>query len=762
MLSITFWLATSHMRKKNDPYVPVRLRRTSATLGRTQCIIRGLLLYLNLCWPTTTAMTRRPQSWKRTRRTNPRFHVRTKYTYVATRQTKLRLMRVSPAPTTPSAREPSTIESFFDADERLPFCHCLKTEIADNKSTRPATTNFDTDSFPVCVDTGASYCSTISTNDFLPGTKVQCDVAVTGLGTHQVTSKGTVKWCFQDDVGQQHCFTIPDVLHLPHLPNRLLSPQHWAQTFGGGAHCDTRGDSLMLEWGSGQYRRTIQFGRNNIALLHTAPGYCQYAAFKQQHSRPSGPQRQEITCFSAQLLEDDYATEDFPDVTHFVATQENEAEQLTSTEPSPLPMATVDPLRVAPSPKGPGKEQPNTPKPTETPQIVIDFMDDTEHEPQTNPEHPVDDPRTELMRWHRRLGHMPFSKLQYMAQKGVLPKRLSSITPPKCAACIYGLQTRRPWRTKGEQKAIRKATFPGECVSVDTLESTTLGFIGQLKGILTTERYKYATVFVDHFSRISYVHLHRTNHATEVLAGKKAFEQWAQNMHVKIENYHADNGRFADNLWLADITRSHQTITYCGVNAHWMNGIAEKRIRDLCATARTNLIDAKDRWPGAVHAALWPYALRHANEAHMASPGRDQDKSPLELFSSSSVRANLRHFHPFACPVYVLDDALQGRRALNRWFHRSRLAINLGFSAQHARTVSLVLNPQTGLVSPQFHTKFDDFFETVDYPRNTVTNSATWQRLKHKSQQENQASTGIHTCRQYSLRATQTSTNGNT
>ena len=679
---------------------------------------------------------------KRSRKTNPRFHVRNRqYSYVAQRRTSLRLTRVSPAPSwNHNAQGTEEIgdapnERFFDACETLTAprhlpnpgsCHCFTTQTGN-----PATTTFDTDSIPICVDTGASYCSTTTTNDFLPGTKVSCDIAVTGLATHQATSRGTVRWRFQDDIGQQHSFDIPDVLHLPHLQNRLLSPQHWAQTFGKEAHCDTRGDRLLLEWGSGQYRRTVYFGRNNIALLHTAPGFCRYAEYKQRHTDPRQTQERTPFCFPAQIHDDTYETEDFPDVTHFELMSQGEADQ-TSTSQYPERRELTDPLRVAPLPPMHSVEEH-----TGTPQIVIDFMDEDEAtEPKKGPELPVDDPRTELMRWHRRLGHTPFSKLQHMAQSGILPRRLATIEPPKCAACIYGTQTRRPWRVKGEQGKIRSATLPGECVSVDTLESTTLGFIGQLKGILTTERYKYATVFVDHFSRLSYVHLHRTNHATEVLAGKKAFEQWADSMHVKIANYHADNGRFADNLWLADIARSEQTITYCGVNAHWMNGIAEKRIRDLCAAARTNLIDAKDRWPKAVHAALWPYALRHANEAHMATPGKSNDRSPLELFSNSTIRPNLRHFHPFACPVYVLDDALQGRKPINRWFHRSRMAINLGFSAQHARTVALVLNPQTGLVSPQFHTKFDDFFETVNYPRNTASDPATWQtkaRLKHRA-----------------------------
>jgi hypothetical protein len=41
------------------------------------------------------------------------------------------------------------------------------------------------------------------------------------------------------------------------------------------------------------------------------------------------------------------------------------------------------------------------------------------------------------------------------------------------------------------------------------------------------------------------------------------------------------------------------------------------------------------------------------------------------------------------------------------------LAINLGQSPRHARSVALVLSLLTGYASAQFHLKHDDFFETV-------------------------------------------------
>jgi hypothetical protein len=50
---------------------------------------------------------------------------------------------------------------------------------------------------------------------------------------------------------------------------------------------------------------------------------------------------------------------------------------------------------------------------------------------------------------------------------------------------------------------------------------------------------------------------------------------------VRIQHYHADNDRFADNGFMNAIKKQHQTISFCGVNSHFQNGIAEKRIRDL-------------------------------------------------------------------------------------------------------------------------------------------------------------------------------------
>jgi hypothetical protein len=366
--------------------------------------------------------------------------------------------------------------------------------------------------------------------------------------------------------------------------------------------------------------------------------------------------------------------------------------------------------------------------------ISIDFHDDfvDSNDVATFPEKALNDDEAELMRWHLRLGHASFDKLKVMASKGDIPKRLVNCKVPKCAGCLYGKMTRRPWRTKQTPSTIEPTPInaPGDCVSVDQLESTSPGFIGQMKGALTNKRYKFATVFVDHCSRLSYVHLQQTSSAIETLEAKRAFEKFALAHAVQVKHYHADNGRFADNLWLADIAQRGQSISFCGVNAHFQNGVAEKRIRDLQEAARTILLDAKSRRPKAISACLWPYALRHANYSHAQTPSRTQHhagRTPYEVFANSTVRPNVKDFHPFGCPIYVLDDNLATGKSISKWMPRARLGIYLGFSPNHARNVALVLNPVTGLVSPQYHVRFDDLFETTRDPRNNAIDLATWQ-----------------------------------
>ena len=47
--------------------------------------------------------------------------------------------------------------------------------------------------------------------------------------------------------------------------------------------------------------------------------------------------------------------------------------------------------------------------------------------------------QAELMRWHHRLGHLPFPQLHALAGRGEIPKRLIKIKPPFCAGGAFGV-----------------------------------------------------------------------------------------------------------------------------------------------------------------------------------------------------------------------------------------------------------------------------------------------------------------------------------
>ena len=101
----------------------------------------------------------------------------------------------------------------------------------------------------------------------------------------------------------------------------------------------------------------------------------------------------------------------------------------------------------------------------------------------------------------------------------------------------------------------------------------------------------HGTMFVDHYSRLIYVYLQKTMMVDETVLAKEAFEWYAASHGVTVLHYHANNGRFADNEFRQSIDKTRgQTQTFCDVNAHFQNGVATRRIRELQDHARTMLI----------------------------------------------------------------------------------------------------------------------------------------------------------------------------
>jgi hypothetical protein len=207
--------------------------------------------------------------------------------------------------------------------------------------------------------------------------------------------------------------------------------------------------------------------------------------------------------------------------------------------------------------------------------------------------------QAELLRWYYRLGHTSFAKLKLMAALDIFPRKLATVQPLKCAGCICGAMTNEPWRTNANPSKVKTVVVRGssDCVSLDQLDSSTPGFVAQLKGIITKRRYTCVTVYVDHFSRLGYGHMQHQLTSKETVETIHGFEAFARSQGFTIKYYHADNGRFSDNAFMKDVreARPSQSITLCGANACIQNGTDEKIIQDLQEPIRKQLIHAKAR-----------------------------------------------------------------------------------------------------------------------------------------------------------------------
>ncbi|KAG7357919.1 integrase core domain containing protein [Nitzschia inconspicua] len=564
---------------------------------------------------------------------------------------------------------------------------------------------FDLDSAQLGLDTLASASLTPSPADFID-TPVSCNVPFRGLGNGSATLRGTVAWHVADDDGVTRRLLIPNTYYIPGLPLRILSPQHLAQelrpheTRPDGTYLTCYSDRIQLTWLDRRFLLTVPLNDANVGIVRTVPSYAG-ALSSNEHNLA------------------------FPTLFHRNNEREDILRDVNHMAKHLLQCHSCDAYEGASLSQNEGASKSQNEgacEPEDTILLQLFDIDLLSTEAAT--------PTQQLLYWHHRLNHRSFSLLKSMANEGKLPRHLASADHPRCAACEMATAHRKPWRNRRAPSGLRKAKQPGQCISVDQLKSPIPGLMGQMKGIPTTKRFNYATVFVDHYSDLSYLVLQETDTTDETLAAKHSFEAFARTHAIRIQHYHADNGRFAENLWTDDIQKQGQTMSYCGVSAHWQNGIAEKRIKDLQDLARTQLIHAKIRWPGVIDARLWPYALTTANDVYnqTGSVQKKNSKVPIQLFTDSDHQQPKSDFHTFGCPVFVLESDLQDGKKISKWEGRARLGVNLGPSPVHATNVSLVLNLETGHVSPQYHIVHDDTFETLSQMQPVKSN---WKRQCH-------------------------------
>ena len=356
----------------------------------------------------------------------------------------------------------------------------------------------------------------------------------------------------------------------------------------------------------------------------------------------------------------------------------------------------------------------------------------------------------ELLRWHCRLAHISFAKVQHLMRAGSLAnteatRRLHRVTcnlpPVKCSACLFAKQRTRSSpgtkhsTVKDKVGALRNNDLhPGQKVSLDHFVCSTNGRLFSSRG-KTAEKNTYSggALFVDHAS--SYIHPEfqtvLSSHAT--IIAKTSFEGMCRDHGVIPQKYLTDNATaFTSKEYTAHLNEFRQVNRFAGVGAHHHNGIAERSIQTIMSITRAMMLHAAIHWPDMADTRLWPMAVTQACFIWNHMPDLSTGLSPTDIFTKIRWPTSKFHdTHVWGCPVYVLDKRIADGKKIPKWKPRSHRSVNLGVAPSYASSIPLCLNPETGSITPQFHVVFDDWFATIasDPADMPDFHSEEWQKL---------------------------------
>ncbi|KAI2494788.1 hypothetical protein MHU86_11398 [Fragilaria crotonensis] len=321
-----------------------------------------------------------------------------------------------------------------------------------------------------------------------------------GLGNHQWTSKqlqAARKMAMQVNMAKFPNGNYSTILRMAlQSTDRFRESLPKASTFPGIAK------GLRIE-GQGHVLWAMQDTLGNLRMLKV-PAYL-------------------VSCIKVRLLSTTSLLQAYPGETITI-----EAHQLTlsgtSDEARGQLIARVNPDNNLPT--SDAHRSSDTPKAVAALNITLN----TVHESNLN----LTEAEKELLRWHHRLGHLSFRKIQFIMRTGVLSRSESHrslhtaacriVNPPKCAACQYGKQHQRPAPAKittviKDRAGVLKADnlLPGQQVSIDHFICGTKGRLFSSAGrSLNSDMFAGGCLFIDHASNFVHVEFqkHLNTHET--------------------------------------------------------------------------------------------------------------------------------------------------------------------------------------------------------------------------------------------------------
>ena len=599
---------------------------------------------------------------------------------------------------------------------------------------------YNTGEEKVLFDTGANCCATHNKADFVGNYEAFHDGrTVEGIGKClTVEGRGHVAWTFMASNGMARTLKVP-CNYVPGIPHRIMSTQQLLRAYPGET-ITVYVDDLRLSGLGDRPSVLIPIDRNTLlpfgTLVTTTPtsgtateGHISSFSDDTDHTPP---------------LEEDLTgnSPNTPDRHHAGTTDVQGQDELTPAAEEAAAWERYN-QEVRSDWKIAFQRELHTLEDDVRRASIA-----TNNVMSANNVNLTDAART-LLDYHFKFGHMGLRRVQWILKNRDLQgdaraRRLRHQAAriarmPLCAACQFAKQ--RAHATPGNRKLTNQVTdgsskrdvlYPGQKVSVDHFSADPKGrLISSYGKERHLDKFTGGCIFVDHASNFVYIALQVRLNTHETLRAKELFERAASQHGVVISHYQADNGTaFRNEEWTAHLQQFNQTTSFAGVGAHHSQGVVERMIGIILSISRAMLFHYAIHWPDVAQIQLWPLAVLHATYLHNHLPRPDSGLSPLELFSRIRQRpTDLSKLHVWGAPAYVLDKTIADGKSLPRWRPRSGRFVHVGISPDHRGMIPLVMNLDTGKITPQFHVVLDDHFSTVTADHHSLSHLQTheWQ-----------------------------------
>nr|GEV83113.1 putative ribonuclease H-like domain-containing protein [Tanacetum cinerariifolium] len=285
-------------------------------------------------------------------------------------------------------------------------------------------------------------------------------------------------------------------------------------------------------------------------------------------------------------------------------------------------------------------------------------------------------------KWHRRLGHVNFKKLNKLVKGNLvrgLPFKIFE-NDHTCVACQKGKQHKASCKAK----TVSSVNQPLQILHMDLFRPTSVGSINHKTCCL---------VITDGFTKFSWVYFLKSKDKTTPIL-KDFIRQVVNQFNHKVKTIRSDNRtEFKNNELIELCGLKGIKREYSNARTPQQNEVAERKNMTLIEAARTMLADLflpTTFWAEAVNTAC--YVL---NRVLVTKP---QNKTPYELLSGK--KPIISYLRPFGCHVTILNTIDQ----LGKFDGKSDLRFLVGYSLN--RKAFRVYNLETKRVKENLHVKF--------------------------------------------------------